>query len=112
MNRKISLESCYSFGLSLRKGKKQYLLEGLSEEQFAKLYTQLRKSCIQVDLAKKYRVVEKVGEGAFAEVYRGLNKHKMNTVAVKRILKPALSRNPAFAVSAFDKRVEFHPKRN
>ena len=53
-------------------------------EVYERLRTALRKLTIQVDLSSRYQILEKLGEGNFAGVYKAINKESGDFIALKK----------------------------
>ena len=51
---------------------------------YNKVKQELRKLCIQVDLTSRFDILEKIGEGNFAGVYKAVNKENGEYVALKK----------------------------
>jgi calcium/calmodulin-dependent protein kinase I len=58
------------------------------EDVYIKWKNAISKWCIQTDFHTKFKVIKKLGEGQFAEVYKAQNLENLQKYAIKQFVKP------------------------
>jgi serine/threonine protein kinase len=71
-------------GIKFKYGKFSEDLLTKDHKKYNNFRTELRKLAIQVDLTTRFEIIEKIGQGSFAGVYRARDRESLEYVALKK----------------------------
>jgi hypothetical protein len=89
----------FSFIIFLISGKKSHNLIFSTREECMKWSVLLKQCSILISFSEEYKMETKLGEGAYATVFKGVNVHDKREVAIKCISKSKLQADTKIAVT-------------